>query len=246
MKGIDMKIIHISDLHIPSPNFEPVWGNRVIKQINSINPDILVISGDLTMSGYVHEYEMVGEYLKKLKVQNIIVVPGNHDARNEGYKIFEEVFDTRYPMFENEEVVIVGVDSSEPDIDDGRVGREHYHLITEELSMREKITIFLLHHHLIPIPGTGRERDIASDAGDVLELITESKVNFVLSGHKHRPWIWKLEKTHFITAGTATTRRLKGKTYPSFNIIKIEGKKANLLRFNVEDEVVQETLDMYF
>ena len=87
-----MKIIHISDLHISSPNFEPIWGNRVIKQVNAMNPDILAISGDLIMDGYVHEYEMVGEYLKKLKVQNIIVVPGNHDARNEGYKIFEEVF----------------------------------------------------------------------------------------------------------------------------------------------------------
>jgi 3',5'-cyclic AMP phosphodiesterase CpdA len=230
----------MTDLHISSPDYIPEWGERAIKNINSMKPDILVITGDLTMDGYVHEFEFAGEYIKKFKVEKIIIVPGNHDARNEGYKIFEEIFETRYPIFENDEVVIVGVDSTEPDIDDGHVGRDHYYLIRDELSLRDKTTFFVLHHHLIPIPGTGRERHIASDAGDVLQVLTESKVNFVLSGHKHKPWIWKLDETYFITTGTATTRRLMGKSYPSFNILNLEDKKATLMEFNVEDEVLNE------
>jgi 3',5'-cyclic AMP phosphodiesterase CpdA len=240
------KIIHISDIHISSPNFEPKWANRTIKKINSLKPDALVITGDLTMDGYVHEYEMVGDFLGKFNVENTLIVPGNHDARNEGYKIFEEIFDTRYPYLEIEELVLLGVDSSEPDVDDGHVGRFYYQRIEDELSNRDKITFLVMHHHLLPIPGTGRETHIVNDAGDVLELITRENVNFVLSGHKHRPWIWKLEKTHFITAGTATTKRLKGKAYPSFNIINVDEKKVNLLRYNVEDQVVQESLDMRF
>ena len=240
------RIIHLSDIHISSPNFMPKWANRTVKKVNALKPDVLVITGDLTMGGYVHEYEQIGEFLRKFKVDNTMIVPGNHDARNEGYKIFEEIFETRYPMVETDELVLLGVDSSEPDIDDGHVGRFYYQRIEDELGNRDKVTFLVMHHHVIPIPGTGREMHTVSDAGDVLELITEAKVNFVLSGHKHRPWIWKLENTHFITAGTATTKRLKGKTYPSFNIINIDGKKANLLRYNVEDEVVQQSLVMRF
>ncbi len=240
------RIIHMSDIHISSPNFVPKWANRSIKKINSLNPDVLVISGDLTMDGYVHEFEQVGEFLRKFKVKNTLIVPGNRDARNEGYKIFEEVFETRYPFLETDELVLLGVDSSEPDIDEGHIGRFFYKRIEDELGNRDKNTFLVMHHHLIPIPGTGREMHTATDAGDVLELITRIKVNFVLSGHKHRPWFWKLENTHFVTAGTATTKRLKGKTYPSFNIIDIDGKKANLLRYNVEDDVFQESYELRF
>src|SRR3712207_8793452 len=57
-------------------------------------------------------------------------------------------------------------------LDDGRVGREHYDFIHDTFAKaEEKLKIFVIHHHLIPIPGTGRERNIIYDAGDVLELL---------------------------------------------------------------------------
>ena len=69
-----------------------------------------------------------------------------------------------------DDVVLVGVDSSEPDLNDGQVGREHYGFIEEAFSdARDKLKVFVVHHHLIPLPGTGRERNIIFDAGDVLE-----------------------------------------------------------------------------
>ena len=99
-----------------------------------------------------------------------------------------------------------------------------------------------MHHHLIPIPGTGRERNIPVDAGDVLQLCNELRVNFVLSGHKHLSWIWKLEETYFITAGTATSRRLKSRSYPSFNIIEIEDKKCVIKEVNATNKRFKEIL----
>ena len=218
-----MRIAHISDLHITGENFVKEWGENLIKILNDIEPDIIVITGDLTDDGYIHEYEVVKDYLDRINAKKLIV-PGNHDARNKGYEIFEEIFGTRYPFYENDVVAILGIDSSEPDIDDGHIGRENYPIIKEKLS-KNKIKIMALHHHLIPIPGTGRERNIPIDAGDVLQLCMELKIDFVLSGHKHLPWKWKLEDTYFITAGTACSRRLKGKSYPSFNLIEINEKK---------------------
>ena len=239
-----MKIVHISDLHVVSPNFVSEWGEKVINMVNSVKPEILVVTGDLTDEGYEHEYEKARAYLDRIKVKNKIVVPGNHDARNEGYVLFEDKFKTRYPDYEDEEVVILGIDSSEPDIDDGHIGREIYASIKQKLPSGEKIKILAMHHHLIPIPGTGRERNIPVDAGDALKLCVDSKVNFVLSGHKHKPWTWKLEHTYLTTAGTATSRRLKGRSYPSYNILEIDNQRAILKEMNVENENLEEILNV--
>ncbi len=80
------------------------------------------------------------------------------------------------------------------------------------------------------------------DAGDVLRLCIELGVDIVFSGHKHMPWIWKLEDTYFITAGTATTRRLKGRYYPSFYTLEIEEDRVLLKEANVVDKKLRDVL----
>lgn len=237
-----MKIAHISDLHLTGPNFVQKWGENIIDILSSVKPEVLVITGDITDDGYIHEYDMAKRYIDKIMIKNKIIVLGNHDARNEGYKIFEEIFGTRFPYYESDKVVILGLDSTEPDIDDGHIGRGNYDTIREKLSVKTKIKILTLHHHLIPIPGTGRERNIPVDAGEVLKLCTELEVNFVLSGHKHLPWVWKLENSYFFTAGTASSRRLKGKSYPSFNLLEIEEEEVIFKEVNVSEKSTREIL----
>lgn len=237
-----MRIAHVSDLHLTSSNFVREWGENVIDILSSVVPDIVVITGDFTMEGFIHEWDIAKEYVDRIETKNLLLIPGNHDARNEGYKIFEEIFETRFPSYEDGRVVILGLDSTVPDLDDGHIGRENYDVIEEKFSNKDKLKILALHHHLIAIPGTGRERNIAVDAGNVLNLITELDVDFVLSGHKHLPWVWKLEDTYFITAGTASSRRLKGRSHPSFNIMHIDDEKVIVEEINVADESKKEIL----
>jgi len=208
------------------------WFRSLKGLLEDIESDLLIISGDLTDDGHLYEYERAYELVGELPVERKLIVPGNHDSRNMGYSLFEELFGTRYPTVEVDGVKVLGMDSTEPDINDGHVGRENYPLIERELR-GGRVKILTLHHHLIPIPGTGRERNIPVDAGDVLKKVTEERVNFVLSGHRHLPWIWKLERTYFINAGTATSKRLKGRSYPSFNLLEIEDNTFRLHEYNV-------------
>ncbi len=237
-----MKIVQISDLHLTGLNFVPDWAENVLSIISSIEPDIVVVTGDITDDGYAQEYDIVESYIGRIEAGNVMVVPGNHDVRNEGDKLFEEVFQTRFPHYKDEKVVILGIDSTEPDVDDGRVGRGNYAYIREKLSPLKEIKILAMHHHLIPIPATGRERNIPVDAGDVLRLCVELGVDIVLSGHKHVPWIWKLENTYFITAGTATSRRLKGRYHPSLYVLEIEEDKVLLKEANVANKKIRDIL----
>jgi len=235
-----MRILHISDLHTTSSNFVASWGETVVRNVRSLDPDVVVITGDLTNEGHAHEYEVASRFVRHIRAANLLVVPGNHDARNEGYVIFEELFGTRMPLFRNDRVTILGIDSTEPDLDDGHVGREKYDSIRGNLGDTDGLKILAMHHHLVPIPGTGRERHIPVDSGDVLNLCLELGIDFVLSGHKHVHWVWRIENTYLITAGTATSRRLKGRSWPSFNILDIEDGNAVLKEMNVTTEAVRE------
>jgi 3',5'-cyclic AMP phosphodiesterase CpdA len=71
------------------------------------------------------------------------------------------------------------------------------------------------------VPGTGRERSVVADAGDVLGLITACGVDLVLSGHKHVPNVWLLNGTLLVNSGTACSHLLRGYVRPSYNVIEI-------------------------
>ncbi len=229
--GSRLTICQISDIHCGSPHFIPDLLERSILEINDLEPAAVVISGDLTNAGYRQEFEIAAEYVRRFDCPNVMVIPGNHDSRNVGYVHFERLFGERYSCIEYDDAVMVGIDSSEPDLNDGRVGREHYEFIHESFANAgEKLKIFVIHHHLIPIPGTGRERNIIFDAGDVLELLDEVGVDLVLSGHKHVPYSWKLEDFFIVNAGTASTTRLRGNTRPCYNIIEIEDGRVKVFR----------------
>jgi 3',5'-cyclic-AMP phosphodiesterase len=226
-----LTICQISDIHCGSRYFIPDLLERSILEINDMDPTAVVVSGDLTDAGYRQEFEVSAEYVRRFHCEHVMVIPGNHDSRNVGYVHFERLFGERYSCIDFDEAVMVGIDSSEPDLNDGRVGREHYQFIHDSFAGKDdKLKIFVIHHHLIPIPGTGRERNIIFDAGDVLELLDDVGVDLVLSGHKHVPYSWKLENMFIVNAGTASTTRLRGNTRPCYNIIEIENGRVCVYR----------------
>jgi 3',5'-cyclic-AMP phosphodiesterase len=226
-----LTICQISDIHCGNARFVPDLLDRSIIEINRMNPAVVVVSGDLTDAGYREEFEEAAEYIDRIECEHIMVIPGNHDARNVGYLHFERLFGERFSVLDLEDVILVGVDSSEPDLNDGQVGREHYEFISETFAEAgDKLKIFVVHHHLIPLPGTGRERNIVFDAGDVLQRLMDVGVNLVLSGHKHVPYTWKLEDMIIVNAGTASTLRLRGDTRPCYNIIEVGDGKVEVFR----------------
>jgi Icc protein len=227
-----LTICQISDIHCGNSRFIPELLDRTIIEINRLNPTAVVVAGDLTDGGYREEFEQAAEYIGRIECEHVMVIPGNHDARNVGYIHFERLFGERQSVIDLDDVILVGVDSSEPDLNDGQVGREHYAFIHNAFSGagHDKLKVFVVHHHLISLPGTGRERNIVFDAGDVLERLIEVRVDLVLSGHKHVPYTWRLEDMLIVNSGTASTLRLRGNTRPCYNIIEAENGRVEVFR----------------
>lgn len=223
-------IAHISDLHVGSIHFVPNLMNRVISELNELGPDLIVCTGDITDSGLIGEFKTAKAYLDQFHAR-VVAVPGNHDSKNVGWVHFEEQIGPRHWRVELPEgVVIVGVDSSEPDLNEGQVGREAYPWIIEQLSSPARMRIYVQHHHLMPVPGAGRERSTVADAGDLLEVLIRNEVNLALTGHKHVPWVWRLEDLYISNAGTCASLKVRGHTKPAYNVITIDGPEVTIVQ----------------
>jgi predicted phosphodiesterase len=64
----------------------------------------------------------------------------------------------------------------------------------------------------------------------VLEVLVESDVDIVLCGHKHVPFLWRVEDMYIITAGTVSSLRLRGKIEPNYNIIHVREDEIDIYR----------------
>lgn len=243
----EIKIVHLSDIHL-GKKFMPKLAEKVIKKINDISPDIVIGTGDFTTDGRFDEFCDAKNFLGKIKCDKKIIVPGNHDARNRGDVCFEDIFGPRssvheYNVDEDKGITIVGIDSAQPDCNDGHIGRDKYEWIEKSLST-DNFKIVALHHHLLPIPKSGRDGNILTDASDVLGLLSKHKVDLALCGHRHVSWVWELNGMIVCNAGTACSNRTQYNIEQSFNLIKIRfGKKKKKIEvFRFPSDGKKETL----
>lgn len=220
-----MRIAQLSDIHVLDPRFEKGLLDVAIEEINADAPDLVVVAGDLTANGYREEFEYARERLDTLEVPEVVYVPGNHDARSVGYLHFEDLFGERSHAATvaapEGSVQVVCVDSSKPDLDDGEIGRELYGWILDSFAGPAAFRIFVMHHHLVAIPGTGRDRNQVWDAGDALEVLRSARVDVVLGGHRHVPHVWPVAGLFLVHSGTASTRRVRGYAHPSYNFVTL-------------------------
>jgi 3',5'-cyclic AMP phosphodiesterase CpdA len=218
-------IAQLSDVHVGGGRYRQELLATAIEEINAATPDLVVVAGDITDEGYPDQFPLAREELAALACREIVRVPGNHDARNVGYLHFEDTFGARDSRLRRTlgelDVTLVAVDSSKPDLDEGEIGREHYGWIAEGFTGDADLRLFVCHHHLMPIPGTGRERNQVLDAGDVLSLLRQSEVDLVLSGHRHVPYVWPVAGLLLVHSGTVSTLRTRGFPHPAYNLIRV-------------------------
>ena len=231
-----MKIAHISDIHCNIGNdFNEKIFDKATKMVNKIDADFIFISGDITTFGLLEEYKLAEEKIKQINGRKIIV-PGNHDERNLGWRLFPEFFGDTDFVHEFDEIKLVGLASSEPDKDGGRLGRSRHKLIEKAIKNDSKNTFIGFHHHVIPVPNSGRETNIIEDAGETLDIILKNEVPLVLMGHRHVPWAVKIHKTLLVNAGTFSCTRTRAHFGNTFNIIDIDDDEIEISVIDINND----------
>jgi Icc protein len=227
-----MKLVQISDLHIGGL-FKQDAFNTIVKEVNDdLKPDVIIISGDLTDDGLLFQFEQARKEIDRFNCPNLIVFPGNHDYRHTGYLLFKKFFPFTKQIYEfDDNIVVVTLGTARPDRDEGEVGHRQSIWMEETLGKYNnfKTKIVAMHHHLIAIPDTGYTNVVGiSDAGDTLRACLESKVDLVLCGHKHRPWLWNLGTLKIAYAGTACSWRYRGVFEDTYNIINVRDGRMDI------------------
>src|SRR5437870_4875570 len=92
---IPLRIAQISDIHCGEISFQAEAMRSAVDRINQMRPDVVVVTGDLTATGYEWEFDEAAEWIGLID-HPTVVVPGNHDSRNVGYIHFQRLFGERF------------------------------------------------------------------------------------------------------------------------------------------------------
>jgi 3',5'-cyclic AMP phosphodiesterase CpdA len=212
-------IAQISDIHV-GPEFRDDIFQRAVEEINDLDPELLLVTGDLTENGLLSQYERAAELMTQFTCKHRVYTSGNHDYRSTGYLLFRQFFPSK-PVFRARDLLVATLSTARPERNDGEAGHRQIVWLENMLrSEKRRFKLVIMHHHLVPVPDTGPNTIPILDAGDVLRALDASKIDLVLCGHRHRPWKWHLNGIPIIHAGSLSSERLRGFFANSYNIIE--------------------------
>lgn len=239
-------LVHLSDLHFGRT--DPAVVTALAPLVHSLEPDVVVVSGDLTQRARPDEFRQARRFLDELPRPQI-VVPGNHDVPL--YNIFQRfmqplnkyrrfITEDLSPFHEDSEIAVAGINTARSlTWKDGRINDEQMAALHSLFNpLDDSITKIVVTHHPFDLPEDNDSDDVVGRAERAMKTFRSSGADILLSGHLHLSHVgessarWKLHgyAALVIQAGTATSTRGRGETN-SFNVLRIEGDTVEIVRW---------------
>lgn len=226
-------VLHISDTHFGT---ERDWSQQALQAlIDAEQPDLLVLSGDITQRATAAQFAAARLWLDRLAVRDVLMLPGNHDIplfalwmrAFAPYRRYRQGMRARLlaPQWRNETLCVIGVKTTRRWRHvDGQISRKQ--IVQVSAALREAspdaLRIVVTHQPL----WVDRERDRHNrchGAEAALDAWCEAGADLFLSGHIHWPFVHELPQRtgHWIAnAGTALSWRVRDGIPNSCNLIR--------------------------
>lgn len=254
-----------SDLHIALPQTIDSHTNRfhlvevsipalevVLKDLEALNPDFLLLPGDLTQNGEIQNHQWLQKRLAKLPFP-VYVIPGNHDVPNLhatkdtiafqdfpsyyqdfGYSNPEQIYYSReiYPNLQ-----LIALNSNQFDSEGkqkGYLDKEQLVWLEKTLSeLDDKLVFVMVHHNVIEhLPGQSThslgKRYMLDNAPDLLKILNKFGVKLIFTGHLHVQDIAQTQGIYEITTGSLVS-------YPHpYRIIELNTNSSEAMELKIE------------
>jgi Icc protein len=203
MTGPRLRFLHISDMHILGEEGRLQYGvdtaailRRAVPMMNALEPDFVIVSGDLISDESEDSYRRLQSLLKPVGAP-IHCMMGNHDDRAAFRRVFRpEDPPTAEPVceaFELEGIRFILLDSVLPGKVEGRLGEEQLRWLDAELAAHpDRPTWVFLHHHPLPVYIRWLDALGLQDPDAFLAVLARHpQVEVVGYGHVHQLRRWR-------------------------------------------------------
>ncbi|UCF50372.1 MAG: metallophosphoesterase [Thermoplasmatales archaeon] len=260
----NFSFIHLADFHVGDPRglLESIRESigmksikRCISEINILNPNFVIISGDLVFGQlypreYSKEYKKCYELIQMFDVPTYLC-PGNHDGYRrpfeDGLEFWKKFFGPHYYSFDYGNYHYLSINSYDmsalsrfaflfiPLNWGGSIQDEQLNWIEEDLaSSNPDLTFMFMHHN--PLWETKREslfRKSYKNRENLLDLIYQYGVDMVLAGHVHFDNVTIVNETTYVTTTTPSSSYSGNDSYWGYRLIKIED--GEIASFNYKE-----------
>lgn len=196
---------------------EPALLDVLIEQVAHIEPDLLLLPGDLTTTSHAGEFEDIAARLTPLtRSIPAVAVPGNHDRytfasarRRVMEQMLPGVVPDRWPHFRqlSERWYLLALDAAVPRFLNSRglIGQrqlKHVRTLLSHLTPQDGLVV--LCHYPLKAPPRAMpltwDHKLADDRA-LRRLLTRCPARILyVHGHIHRPWCWQpkhSDQSHF-------------------------------------------------
>ncbi len=249
------RIVHLSDLHFGRNNEKVV--RAIAKTVKKIDPDILIVSGDLTQRAKISEFKQAKEFLNSFNCKKL-VIPGNHDIPL--YNLFARTFKPFHkykqfiaknlePIYYDSEVAVIGANTARRGkISSGAINLDQVGLIKKFFEDHPKAAKILVAHHPFDLPDKFSSRKLVGGAKKVMQHLIDGGTDLILGGHMHISHArsvadrYKVDgKAAFVVQASTISERSRGEP-PTFNVIEIKNKKVSLSRYIYSEQTFVRSL----
>ena len=203
-----VRVLQVSDLHAGTVE-EPEVEGDLRTLVQETEPELVVVSGDLTHRNTPAQHARAATFLRSLGPP-LLVIPGNHDipytfpARfTRTFREFERHWGTTEPVYRSDRVVIVGLNSVRAwRHQSGGVRQRQLEWAAGELATAGDgaLRVVTLHHHLVGAPWRSRKKPVAR-RNHVLAFLVEAGAELILAGHIHQATVSERREFEISAAG---------------------------------------------